>query len=155
MDIRTELDNFLGEKRALVDAITREFRAGTPAKAIARSVAPAFSRDQVTQYLAAVALHDTARKALGEAGIELVDVRVTGIDAPREALVTIAADPAETPDYATLASRVRTALRDFHLTLDIPQDFPRGEDDRITDELIDEVLLDGEPMRLIKLRPRT
>ncbi|CAM5245062.1 hypothetical protein SCYAM73S_06924 [Streptomyces cyaneofuscatus] len=48
MDIKTELDNFLGKKRALVDAITREFRSGTPAKAIARTVSPAFSRDQAT-----------------------------------------------------------------------------------------------------------
>jgi hypothetical protein len=152
MDIRTELDNFLGEKRALVDAITREFRGGTPAKAIARSVGAAFSRDQVTQYLAAIALHDTARKALREAGLELADVGVTGIDAPREARLTIAADRAETPDYATLPSRIRAALRDFHVTLDLPQ---VGEHDEITDDLIDEFLLDGEPVRLVKLQPRT
>ncbi|MFD4605385.1 hypothetical protein ACFWPQ_46155 [Streptomyces sp. NPDC058464] len=54
-----------------------------------------------------------------------------------------------------MASRIRTALLGFHLTLGIPQNFPRGEDDNITDELIDEVLLDGEPVRLIKLQPRT
>ncbi|MFI8943145.1 hypothetical protein [Streptomyces syringium] len=151
MDIKTELDNFLGAKRALVDAITREFRAGKPAKAIARTVVAAFSRDQVTQYLGAVALHDTARKALREAGLELVDVRVTGIDAPREAHLAIAADPAETPGYAGLPSRIRAALHDFHITLDLP----RGEHDEITDDLIDGFLLDGEPVRLIKLKPRT
>jgi len=152
MGIRTELDNFLGEKRALVDAITREFRGGTSAKAIARSVGEAFSRDQVTQYLAAITLHDTARKALREAGLELVDVSVTGIDAPREARLTIAANRAETPDYTTLPSRIRAALRDFHVTLDLPQ---VGEHDEITDALIDEFLLDGEPVRLVKLQPRT
>ena len=151
MDIRTELGNFLGEKRALIDAITREFRAGTPAKAIAREVTSAFSRDQVTQYLAAVALHDTARKALREAGLELVDVSVTGIDAPREARLTLAADPAVTDDYEGFASRIRAALRDFHITLDLPQ----GEHDEVTDDLIDRHLLDGEPVRLIKLKPRT
>ncbi|MFE7115958.1 hypothetical protein ACFU99_11125 [Streptomyces sp. NPDC057654] len=151
MDIRTELNNFLGEKRALVDAITREFRAGTPAKTIARAVSPAFSRDQVTQYLAAVALYDTARKALTEAELELVDVRVTGIDAPREALLYVAADPAGTPDYTELPSRIRAALKDFHITLDLPQ----GEHDEITDGLIDRFLLEGEPVRLIKLKPRT
>ncbi|MCX5374920.1 hypothetical protein [Streptomyces sp. NBC_00091] len=64
---------------------------------IARTVAAAFGRDQVTQYLAAITLNDTARKALQEAGLELVDVRVTNIDAPREAHLTIAAAPAETP----------------------------------------------------------
>ncbi|MFF2618531.1 hypothetical protein [Kitasatospora sp. NPDC058046] len=151
MDIRTELGNFLGEKRALVDAITREFRAGTPAKAIARAVSPAFSRDQVTQYLAAVALHDTARTALKEAGLALVGVRVTGIDAPREALLDIAAEPAETPDYEDLPSRIRSALRDFHITLDLPA----GEHDETTDDLIDSLLLEGEPVRLVKLKPRT
>ncbi|MFW3464358.1 hypothetical protein [Streptomyces sp. 058-1L] len=151
MDIRTELDSFLGAKRSLVDAITREFRSGTPAKAIARSVSPAFSRDQVTQYLAAVALHDSARTALQEAGLELVEVRVTGIDAPREALLTVAADPAETPDYEDLPSRIRSALRDFHITLDLPQ----GEHDEITADLVDTFLLDGDTVRLVKLKPRT
>ncbi|CAM5244829.1 hypothetical protein ACFW6N_06775 [Streptomyces cyaneofuscatus] len=151
MDIKTELDNFLGKKRALVDAITREFRSGTPAKAIARTVSPAFSRDQVTQYLAAVALHDSARTALKEAGIELVEVRVTGIDAPREALLTVAADPAEMPDHEDLPSRIRSALRDFHITLDLPQ----GEHDEITDDLIDSFLLEGDAVRLVKLKPRT
>ncbi|MGW1155993.1 hypothetical protein ACWD45_32520 [Streptomyces rubiginosohelvolus] len=151
MDIRTELDNFLGEKRALVDAITREFRSGTAAKAIARSVSPAFSRDQVTQYLAAVALHDSARTALQEAELELVEVRVTGIDAPREALLTVVADRAETPDYEDLPSRIRSALRDFHITLDLPQ----GEHDEITDDLVDTFLLDGDTVRLVKLKPRT
>ncbi|MFJ6730544.1 hypothetical protein ACIQPQ_37240 [Streptomyces sp. NPDC091281] len=77
---------------------------------------------------------------------------VTGIDAPREARLTIAADPAETPDYATLPSRIRAALRDFHLTLGLTQ---VGEHDEITDGLIDELLLDGEPVRLVKLQPRT
>ncbi|MFI6341006.1 hypothetical protein [Streptomyces sp. NPDC050535] len=151
MDIGTELDNFLGGKRALVDAITREFRSGTPAKAVARSVAAAFSRDQVTEYLAAIAMHDTARKALTEAGLNLIDVHVTGIDAPREARLTIASDPAETPDQATLPNRIRAALRDFHLTLGLPQ---VGEHDEITDALIDEFLLDGQPVRLVKLKPR-
>lgn len=151
MDIRIELSNFLGEKRALVDAITREFRRGTPAKTIARSVSPAFSRDQVTQYLAAVALHDSARTALKEAGLELVDVRVTGIDAPREALLIVAADPTETPNYEDLPSRIRYALRDFHITLDLPQ----GEHDEITDDLIDSILLEGDPVRLVKLKPRS
>ncbi|KNE83301.1 hypothetical protein AB0B04_19040 [Streptomyces xinghaiensis] len=151
MDIRTEVENFLGEKHALVDAITREFRAGTAAKAIARTVAPAFSRDQVTQYLAAIALHDAARKALRESGLELAEVSVTGIDAPREAHLRIAADPAETSDYVALPNRIRAALRDSLITLSLPH----GEHDEITDELIDELLLDGEPVRLVKLKPRT
>ncbi|GGV50611.1 hypothetical protein [Streptomyces spectabilis] len=156
MDIEVELENYLGEKRALIDAITREFRDGTPAKAIAVRVAGAFSRDQVTQYLSAVALHDSARKALQEADLaHAFDVRVTGIDAPREARIQVAADLAETPDYADLASRARAAFRDFHLTLDVTKDLPRGEDDRITDAFLDEMLLDGEPVRLVKATPRT
>ncbi len=155
VDIRTELGNFLGEKRALVDAITREFRAGTPAKAIARQVAAAFSRDQVTQYLATVALQDAARKALREAGLDgAAGVTVTGIDPPREAHLAIGADPSEVPGYADLPARIRAALRDFHITLDLPQ-ADRAEHDPVTDELIDRLLLDGEQVRLVKLRPRT
>jgi hypothetical protein len=166
MEISTELGNFLGEKRALADAITREFRGGTPAKAIAREVAAAFSRDQVTQYLATVALQDTACKALREAHLDgAVGVSVTGIDAPREARLTIGVDPAEAPDdrgqpggdYAGLPARIRAALRDFHITLDLTQAdrADRAERDIVTDELINKILLEGEPVRLIKLKPRT
>ncbi len=154
VDIRTELGNFLSEKRALVDAITREFRVGTPAKAIAREVAAAFSRDQVTQYLAAVALQDAARKALREAGLGgVAGVSVTGIDPPREAHLAIGADPAEVPGYVDLPGRIRAALRDFHITLDLAQ-ADRVEHDVATDEVIDKVLLDGQRVRLIKLKPR-
>lgn len=80
-----------------------------------------------------------------------VDVSLTRIDAPCEARVIIAADPEEIPDYSALPSRVRAALRDFHITLDLPQ----GEHDEITDNLIDELLLDGEPVRLARLKPQT
>ncbi|GAA0438259.1 hypothetical protein [Streptomyces luteireticuli] len=151
-DIRPELDNYLGAKGGLVDAMTNAFRSGAPAMAVWRSVAPAFSRDQVKQYLAAIALHDSARKALKETGLgAAADVSVTGIDAPREARLVIAADPDETPDYQALAGKIRAALRDFHITLDLPQ----SEHEEITDALIDELLLDGEPVRLVKQQPRT
>ncbi|MGW5398076.1 hypothetical protein [Streptomyces sp. NPDC003952] len=154
MGIRIELDNFLGQKRALVDAITREFRAGTPAKEVARMAAPAFSRDQVTQYLSAVALADKARKALEEADLAFAaDVSVAGIDAPREARLTPAADPEETPDYLSLPARIRDALSDFHITLGLLQTGEHDED--TSDAEIDEFFLDGEPVRLIKLKPRT
>ncbi|MGW0876571.1 hypothetical protein ACWD3J_39940 [Streptomyces sp. NPDC002755] len=150
-DIKPELDNYLGAKRALVDTMARAFRSGSSAMAVWRSVTPAFSRDQVKEYLAAVALLDAARKALKEAGLAGdVDVSVTGIDTPREARLVIAAEPAEVPDYLGLASRIRSALRDFHITLDLPQ----GEHDEITDSLVDELLLDGSPVCLVKLKPR-
>ncbi|MGW6202212.1 hypothetical protein ACWF9B_00945 [Streptomyces sp. NPDC055089] len=154
MDIRTELDNFLNEKRALVDAMAREFRGGTPAKEIARSVSTAFSRDQVTQYLAAVALHDAARKALQETGLAFAtDVSVTGIDAPREAHLVLAAEPLETDNFDSLPTRVREALRDFHIDLGLPQ---TGEhDDDISDAEIDEFFLDAQSIRLVRLKPRT
>ncbi|WP_105975689.1 hypothetical protein [Streptomyces geranii] len=156
-NIGPELDNYVGAKRALVDTMTRAFRSGVPAMAVWRSVATAFSRDQVKEYLAAIALMDSARKAVEEAGLAAsVDVSATGIDAPREARLTISADPAETPDYPELPGKIRDALRDFHITL--TKDFPRDEDnesDDLTDSLIDELLLDGEQVRLVKLKPRT
>ncbi|WP_217231407.1 hypothetical protein [Streptomyces anulatus] len=49
----------------------------------------------------------------------------------------------------------RTALRDSHLTLALAHGFPTGEDARITDDFIDEVLLDGEPVRIVKATPAT
>lgn len=78
---------------------------------------------------------------------------VTGIDAPREARLTPAADPDETPDYPSLPARIRDALRDFHITLDLLQTGEHDED--TSDADIDEFFLDGQPVRLIKLKPRT
>ncbi|WP_159945446.1 MULTISPECIES: hypothetical protein [unclassified Nocardiopsis] len=151
-DIKPDLDNYLGARSTLIDTMTRAFRNGAPAMQVWRSVAPAFSRDQVKQYLASVALHDAAHKASKQAGLgPSVAVSLTGIDAPREAHLSIAADPEETPGDSALAQRIRGALRDFHITLDLPQ----GEHDEITDSLVDELLLDGEPVRLIKLKPLT
>src|SRR5262245_38219357 len=122
MDISTELANFLGERRALIGAIARELRAGASANAVAREVAPAFSRDQVKEFAAAITLQDPARKALREAGLDdAADVRVTGIDPPREAHLNLAADPSE-PGYATLPSRIRDALGPFHICLSLTQD---------------------------------
>lgn len=149
MDIRAEVDNFLGEKRLLVEAITREFRNGTPAKTIAREVAPAFSRDQVTQYLAAVALCDAAGKALREAELIAVGVNVTGIDAPREARLSLTEDPSGEKDWRSLPGRIRAALRDFHITLALP-----GAHEVIGNDIVDQHLLGGLPVRLIKVTPR-
>src|SRR5262249_38254306 len=113
MGMSAELANFLGERRAFIDAIARELRGGASANAVAREVAPAFSRDQVKQFAAAIPLQDTARKALREAGLDnSADVRVTGIAPPREAHLSLAADPSE-PGYATLPARIRDALRPF------------------------------------------
>lgn len=152
--LRTELDNFIASRNAVIDTLTREFRSGTSARALANSVTQAFSRDQVVQYLGAITLHDSARSALKRAGLDaMADTRVTGIGAPREARLNIAVDPAETPDYTNLPGRIRTVLRDSHLTLTLPHGFPVEEDTRITDDFIDEVLLDGEPVRIVKATP--
>lgn len=89
---------------------------------------------------------------MAKAGLEAsVDVSLTGIDAPREARVIIAADPEQTPDYRALPNKVRSALRDFHITLDLPQ----GEHDEITDDLVDELFLEAELVRLVRLKPLT
>jgi hypothetical protein len=150
-DIKPELDNYVGAKRTLIEAMVRAFRSGDSARAISHTVASAFSRDQVKQYLAAIALQDTARKAFTETGLDTtVGVWVTGIDAPREARLALAADPSEFADYPALPGRIREVLRDFHITLDPSQD----ENDTTTDAMVDQVLLDGEPVRLIKAHPR-
>lgn len=150
MDIETELANFLGERQRLVDAITAEFRAGTSASAIARTVAPAFGRDVVKEYLAAVDRGDRTRTALAEAGLTgLVDVRVRGIDPPREATLAASVDPAEVEDAAGLPGRLRAALTPFHLSLT-----PLGGDDTDAGE-VDRLLGDGEAVRVVRTRPRT
>ncbi|WP_435108060.1 hypothetical protein [Nocardiopsis synnemataformans] len=148
-NLQPDLDNYLGARRALVDAITRQLRAGAPAMGIWRSVAPAFSRDQVKEYAAALSAHDRARKALTDAGLQpWVGVHLTGIDAPRQTLLALAADPAETPDVAGLPGRVREALRDYHLTLAATS----GEHEAAA---VDTMLLDSEPVRLVRARPLT
>jgi hypothetical protein len=149
-DLTAIRDNFLGERRLLVAAMTSASRKGVSAKEIARAVAPAFGRDQVLQFLAATALHDSARKALMEAGLDsVVDVSVTGIDAPREAHLHLSADPAEIPDFATLPQRIREALRHYLITLHLP----KGGNDEVATEAVDESLLDAEPVRLVRLEP--
>jgi hypothetical protein len=151
-DIKPDLENYLGARRALIDTMTSAFRSGVPAMQVWRSVAQAFSRDQVKQFLAAVALCDAAREALARAGLgAAVDVSWTGIDAPREARLVIAADPEEITDFPSLPQGIRAALRDSHITLDLPQ----GERDEITDSLVDELLLDGERVRLVRAQPLT
>src|SRR5206468_8088542 len=114
------------------------------------TVAPAFSRDQVKQFLANVAIADSARKALTEAGLSAaVDAAVSGIDAPRQATLAATAAPAEIEDYDMLPQRVRAALRDFHLTLDLPlgEEYETPEDSDVG-RFIDRLLLDGASVRL-------
>ncbi|MEU8779592.1 hypothetical protein [Streptomyces sp. NPDC048606] len=160
MDIRSELQielgNYTSSRNALIEIITRQFRGGTSARALAHSVAPAFSRDQVVQYLGAVALHDSAHSALKAADLgAAVDTCVSGIDSPREARLNIAVDPAETPGYTGLPDRIRAALRDSHLTLTLTHNFPKGEDTEIADDFVDEMLLDGGLVRIVKAAPAT
>lgn len=155
MHIQTELDNFLGERQRLIEAIADEFRSGTSASAIAATVAPAFSRDVVKQYLAAVDRSDKARKALNEAGLgRLVDVRVSGIDAPRQALIGLAVDPSETEDYQTLPQRLRHALAPFLLTVDLPSGEAPDTGASI-DDAIDTLLLEGERAQIVRIKART
>lgn len=153
MDIETELANFLGEKRALVDAITRELRAGTSANAVAREVARAFGRDQVKEFAAALRMHDTAQAALAEAGIDGADIRPPGIDPPRETRLNLVADPSE-DGYETLPARIRAALREYHITLGLTRDDENEHGDS-SQETVDEILLEGERVRLVPLKPRT
>ncbi|MFJ7280713.1 hypothetical protein [Kitasatospora sp. NPDC098663] len=150
MDIKTELDNFLGEKRALVEAIVRESRRGVSAMEISRHVAPAFGRDVVKEFLASVDRHDRARVALRQAGLDgPVAVRMPSIDKPRAAALSLDMDPLEIPDLASVPARVREALRDIHIALCLP---PRDERE-LTPTLTDELLLDGEEFHLAALKP--
>ncbi|WP_137725852.1 hypothetical protein [Prescottella subtropica] len=154
MDIRTELDNYLAEKRLLVEAAVREFRAGASAAEIARALAPAFSRDIVTSYLAAIARADSARTALAETSLNVVAaVHVSGIDAPREATVSIGADPAEIDDIEALPHRIRAALAPFHLALALPRDKDPGAGET-PDEAVDRLMLEGEPVLIVRAVPR-
>lgn len=146
MDIKVELDNYLREKRALVDAIRREALARTPSAVIEMAVQPAFSRDQVRQYVAAVRMREAARKILEEAGLgDAADLRVTGIDPPREVRLNLTAGP-DYPGYATLPERIREAFRNFATLEPI-----RGHHDE--DKQVDDLLRDGEQVRLAKQKP--
>lgn len=96
-------------------------RRRTSASAIAQAISTAFGRDVVKQYLAAVDRCDKARKAVAEAGLgDVVEVFVSGIDAPREAVIALGVDPAEAEGYETIPRRFRRALAPFRLDLDFP-----------------------------------
>jgi hypothetical protein len=148
-NLRALRDNLLGERQLLIDEITRATRGGMAAKEVARLVTPAFGRDQVLQFVAAVTLRDSARTALAEADLDnVVDTSVTGIDAPREARLRLSADPDETPDHALLPDRIRAALRPFHITLAPARD---GSDPHADP---DDLLRDGQEVRLLRIEPR-
>ncbi|WP_433717001.1 hypothetical protein ACQP2U_42435 (plasmid) [Nocardia sp. CA-084685] len=136
--------------------MTREFRSGTAARVIAREVSPAFGRDVVMGYLAGVAIADTARKALAEAGLgAVVGVSLPRFEVvPRDATLAASADPSEVEDYPGLPWRVRAALRDFHITVGLPrgEECDPGED---LDSCVNRLLLEGELVRLVKVKPRT
>ncbi|WP_329431095.1 hypothetical protein OG339_48900 (plasmid) [Streptosporangium sp. NBC_01495] len=150
--MQTEIDNFLNEKRLLIEAMVRKFRNGAPAGAIATSLWGVFEREQVMQYLEAVALQDRAGPALRKAGLDVaMGVCVTGLKAPREARLALSVDPAETPGYASLPARARAALANVHITL-----APAGSDDDDHPRADpDDLLLDGEPVRLIDVQARS
>lgn len=146
-DLRAIRDTYLGERRALVDALTRASREGIAAAEVARLVAPALGRDRVLEYLAAVTLGDDARTALAEARLDdVLDVSVTGIDTPREARLRLSADPCEITDLERLPRRCRAVLRDFHIAL-----APTHDDDPHAGP--DDLLRDGRPVRLVRLEP--
>lgn len=104
------------------------------------------------EYLAAVAVHDAARKALDEAGLGFAaDVSVSGIDAPREARLVVVVDPEDAPDHDMLVRRVWLTLRDRHIAMDHPRG---GYEDTTDDTFIDEALVNGETVCLVEVRPR-
>ncbi|UUV32335.1 hypothetical protein NQK81_02455 [Amycolatopsis roodepoortensis] len=150
---KVEVENFLGARRNVVEAITHDFlEEGCSARAVAAAASPAFGRDQVIEYLAAVALRQSAAKAIAEAGLASVaDTGVSGIEAPREALVALSGNAEETADFAALPQRLRQALKEFAITVTVRA----GEHDDITDDLVDSLLLDGEQVRLVKVEPRS
>lgn len=146
-NITFERDNYLGQKRALVDAIRRAALAGTPSAQIESATAPAFSRDQVRQFVAAIRFREAARRILAEAGLaEAVDLRVTGFEPPREVRLNLAADPGDYPGYEKLPDRIRDAFRNF-ATLEL---IPGHHAD---DEKVDDLLRDGEQVRLARRNP--
>ncbi len=150
ISLRQDMKNYLGERAKLIEGLTQAFRDGVPAKEVARLVAPAFSRDQVTQYLAAVAISDSALKALTEAGLAAkVSASFTGINPPREARLQLAVDPSQAADFVSLPEQARAALRDFHLTFAPVHNALYDEDADL-----DDVLRDGEEVRLVKAQPR-
>ncbi|MFI6415294.1 hypothetical protein [Streptomyces sp. NPDC050585] len=150
MDLETEVNNFLGERKRLIEGIAREYRQGTPAQKIAALVSArrVFSRDQVLEYLRAVKMHDVAHQALADAGLkEVADVSMSGIDTPRAAYINLSADPGQTPDYEDLPRLLRVALAPYLIT------FAPPVDDEDAD--VDEKLLGGESVRLVKMRARS
>jgi hypothetical protein len=62
--LQLDLRNFLGERALLIESLTRVFRDGKPAKTGGPPGGIGLQPRPVTEYLAAVAISDAARKAI-------------------------------------------------------------------------------------------
>lgn len=147
MDPDTELRDDSGGEGQLPTGIKREFRNRTPAKQNAEGGQQTFGRDRVLEYLLAVKLPASARKALTAAGPgRAAHVALSGIETPQEARIHLSVEHAETPGLDDLPVRAREALAPFLTTLA----FSVGGHGAV-----DERLLNTGPVRLTKARPRT
>ncbi len=147
MDPDTELRDDSGGEGQLPTVIKREFRNRTPAKQNAEGGQQTFGRDRVLDYLLAVKLPASARKALTAAGPgRAAHVSLSGLETPQEARIHLSVEHAETLGLDDLPVRAREALAPFLTTLA----FPVGGHGAV-----DERLLNTGPVRLTKARPRT
>ncbi|WP_413812727.1 hypothetical protein [Streptomyces sp. OE57] len=147
MDPDAQLRDDPGGEGQLPTGIKREIRNRTPAKQIAEGGQQTFGRDRVLDYLLAVKLPASARKALTVAGPGwAAHVALSGIETPREARIHLSVEPAETPGLDDLPLCAREALAPFLTTLA----FSVGGHGAVGERL-----LNTGAVRLTKARPRT
>ncbi|MFH8257579.1 hypothetical protein [Streptomyces roseolus] len=111
---RIALGSYGNARRALLEAMLADFRAGASANDIARVASPAWSRPVTLDYLNAWDRADRAREALKAAGLSgYVDVHTVGdLAGARGVELRISCDPLDMgPDtWQNLPNRIAGAL---------------------------------------------
>nr|BEK71531.1 hypothetical protein KPHV_87580 [Kitasatospora purpeofusca] len=133
----TALQNYLGARRALLDAMRADQQAGVSANDLARMVRPAWSRPTTLDYLKVLALRDEVRELLVQAGLKpYIDVTTpAAATEPREVRLLVACDPIETPPeiWTSLPSRIEELLTGAGLTWAFPDEEPHALSALLTD----------------------
>ncbi|MFE4514740.1 hypothetical protein ACFRMQ_11190 [Kitasatospora sp. NPDC056783] len=132
------VDNYLGARRALIDAMRADQKGGVSANDIARMAMAAWSRPITLDYLKTWELRDDVQTLIEQAGLKsYVDVAATGAaSGAREVRLIIVCDPVETPpeEWAGLPGRIGELLAASEITWA----FPEGEELPLTALLDDQ-----------------
>ena len=132
------LENYLGARRALLDAMRADRQSGVSANDLARMVHSAWSRPTTLDFLRVLELRDEVRDLLERAGLKsyLDVITPAAATEPREVRLLVACDPLETPHeiWTSLPARIEELLAGAEVAWAFPGGEPLGLSALLTDE---------------------